>query len=54
MDPSCQGNGNDGDCNPSHVLWEDGGPPMDESLYAGWLTMNIDGTRSCIMVKLFS
>ncbi len=45
-DPTCVDLGN---CRSSDIVWEDGGPAFDESLYDGWLYMNIDSdVHNCI------
>ncbi len=48
MDPGCV---SDSSCQANQIVWEDGGPGYDESLYDGWLNINIDNfNMSCVQV----
>ncbi len=48
MDSACVSAQN---CNANDIQWEDGGPGFDESIYEGWMGMNIDNReRSCLQV----
>ncbi len=50
LDPTCVSAGN---CQSSDIVWEDGGPGFDESLYDGWLGMNIDARNlACVNVSI--
>ncbi len=40
-----------GNCQPNDIQWEDEGPNFDESIYEGWMGMNIDNRDwSCLQV----
>ncbi len=48
MDPACVSAGT---CTVGHIVWEDGGPGIEEAIYNGWLIMNIDSQNlACIQV----
>ncbi len=50
MDPTCVSQGN---CRSVDIVWKDGGPGFNESLYDGWLHVLIDGYNlKCINVSI--
>ncbi len=43
------------DCEARDILWEDGGPGIDESLYDGWLNFRFsnDYESSPVCIKVY-
>ncbi len=51
VNPDCVSGQN---CTGADIVWDDGGDPMDTSLYDSWLPINIDENKPCVIVSLFN